>query len=334
MKLSGIVAISTSVAILVFLSTPAVAQSPWRQITMPTVREAAASFAKPPREYGAIHWAIWGGQQSKERILADIERIDANGGGVYMINNSRGLRPKYFTPEYLDLVKFVVEECKKRGMKVWIEGDDGYPDGFAGGMISRDYPALGHAGHRRRRALHGRRRPDAQNSAAPRYTGHPGQSPCVNAWGWGGDARCRDVNGGFNADAPAAQRVLPLPADGQFQWTAPGPGTWEVTFVRHVYRSSPTRYDNREDGTRRQGQPLLADRLSRSRGHRHLYQAHSRNLRESSSATSSAKPSSASAATRPTTPASCPGRPSCSKPFKRKKATTSNPTSPSSSPAR
>jgi hypothetical protein len=31
-------------------------------------------------------------------------------------------------------------------MKVWIEGDCGYPDGFAGGLISRDYPRLGMQG--------------------------------------------------------------------------------------------------------------------------------------------------------------------------------------------
>ena len=94
------------------------ADRPWQRITRPTLAEAAAAFAQPPHEYGTIHWAIWGGQQTKERVLADIERIEANGTYVVMIDNSRGLRPKYFSPEYLDLVKFTVEECKKRGMKV------------------------------------------------------------------------------------------------------------------------------------------------------------------------------------------------------------------------
>src|SRR5262249_24056034 len=50
------------------------------------------------------------------------------------------------SPEYLDLVKTVVQQCKKNGMKLWIEGDCGYPDGFAGGIISRDYPQLGMQG--------------------------------------------------------------------------------------------------------------------------------------------------------------------------------------------
>ena len=55
----------------------------WQEITLPTVAEAAKSFANPPREYGAIHWAIWGGQQTKERILTDIERVNASGAGVF-----------------------------------------------------------------------------------------------------------------------------------------------------------------------------------------------------------------------------------------------------------
>jgi hypothetical protein len=43
--------------------------------------------------------------------------------------------------------------------------------------------------------------------------------------------------------------VVPLPADGHLQWTAPASaGSWELTFIRHAYRSSPTRNDNGDDG--------------------------------------------------------------------------------------
>lgn len=221
--------------ILLMLPTMVEAQNSWRQVTIPSVREAAVSFATPPSEYGAIHWAIWGGQQTKERIVADISQIYANGGRVYMINNSRGLRPKYFTPEYLDLVKLVVQECKKRGMKVWIEGDAGYPDGFAGGMISRDYPNLGMQGI----------------VADARYTVAAGQTLNIPLPPFTlGILVNQRVSPRAGTTAPARpSTVLPLPADEQFQWTAPNLGMWEVTFVRHVYRSSPTRFVNREDGT-------------------------------------------------------------------------------------
>jgi len=207
-------------------ATAAPASRPWQTITLPTVAEAAAAFPSPPHETGAIHWAIWGGEQSKEKILATIEHIYANGTYVVMIDNSRGLRPKYFTPEYLDLVKFTVAECKKRGMKVWIEGDAGYPDGFAGGMISQDYPQLGMQGI----------------VADAHYSVVAGQTLQTNV--------PPDTLGilAYNPGSGLC-RSLPIPADGQVRWTAPEPGMSEVIFVRHVYRSSPTRFVDRADGT-------------------------------------------------------------------------------------
>jgi alpha-L-rhamnosidase len=329
----------TKIALLLFvpsllagLSLPLRAAQPWQQITMPTVAEAAATFPNPPLEYGAIHWAL-GFPPPKERILADIERVAANGGSGYMIN-SGGRSPKYLSPEYLELWKFAVDECKKHGLKMWIDGDDGYPDGFAGGMISRDYPQLGMQGiiadcrytiaggqtlsiplptdtlgivANPRAAMAAPGGPAAEAAApgptnqvlspsadgrvkwtAPGSTvsgadrflswevvvqgngveGHysvvagqtlniqvPPDTKSVQAVartggrGGGGGGGGRGVGGG-RGGAPQPSTVIPLPADGQFKWTAPGTGTWEVTFVRHLYRSSPTRAGQREDATR------------------------------------------------------------------------------------
>jgi hypothetical protein len=212
--------------LLAFAPLSLQAAQPWQEVTRPAVAEAAAAFPKPPAAYGAINWAIWGGPQTKEHIAADIERAAANGAGVYMIDNSGGMQPKYFTPEYLDLVKFAIAECKKRGLKVWIEGEAGYPDGFAGGMISRDYPQLGMQGIVA----------DATYSVAAGQTLRipvPPDTLGILAY-----------NRALRLCAP-----VPLPADGQLQWTAPDPGMSEIVFVRHVYRSSPTRYTNRADGT-------------------------------------------------------------------------------------
>ncbi len=333
MKPLRIIAVVTSIAILVVLPSSLVAQGPWQEITMPTVREAAASFPKPPREYGAIHWAL-GFPPSAERIRADIEHIEANGASGYMIN-SGGKQPKYLSPEYMELFKVAVQECKKHGVKMWIEGDDGYPDGFAGGMISRDYPQLGMQGivadahytidggqtlsiplpPDTLGIVAGRRPAAAASAAAPapaaaapapgakkgaakgrddappasenvplpadgkfKWTAPRGGMWEVAFQGSVGEARYSVASGqtltiplpagtksilantrgrgslAVRGPAPRAaaqpSTVLPLPADGQFQWTPPGTGTWEVTFVRHLYRSSPTRYGQRADGTR------------------------------------------------------------------------------------
>jgi hypothetical protein len=305
--------------LLVCCLLPLHAAQLWREITVPTVAEAAALFAQPQKEYSAIHWAIWGGQQSKARIISDIEKIYASGGGVYMINNSRGVKPAYLSPEYMDLVKTVVQECKKRGMKVWIEGDCGYPDGFAGGLISRDYPQLGmqgivgdaHVTVAAGQTLDIPLPPDtlgivanpraaaAQPADASLPTNEapagkifpipadgnfkytvprggagvltvqlpnadvrynltvgepfaikvPPDTKSITLVANAGGARGRSGRGGGGAGGEAqSPTVVPLPADGHLKWTAPdGTGSWELTFIRHAYRTSPTRNDNGED---------------------------------------------------------------------------------------
>jgi hypothetical protein len=293
----------------------------YREITLPTVAEAAAAFARPHPEYGAIHWAIWGGLQTRERILNEIQQVYTNGGGVYMINNSRGVQPTYLSPQYMDLVKFVVQQCKQRGMKVWIEGDCGYPDGFAGGLISKDHPRLGMQGivpdahvtvaegqtvefplppdtlgivaKARTRANAGTR-----SSEAPAAADNPFPLPADGVFKYnvprGGageltihlstvDIRYQltvgepfilplppDTKGIGLVTSPSLGRgrmlgagdsfavaregetrtsiVVPIPTDGYLKWTAPaGAGAWELTFIRHAFRSSPTRNDNGED---------------------------------------------------------------------------------------
>ncbi len=349
-------------AILGLFPLLANAAQPWQEVTMPTVAQAATTFANPPKEYGAIHWAT-GFPPPKDRILSDIANIEANGGSGYMIN-SGGRSPKYLSPEYLDLFKVAVDELKKHGMKMWIDGDDGYPDGFAGGLISERYPQLGMQGiiadaHYTvaggqtltiplpvdTLGILANPRPAAAappaTAPAPAFgpavgsnlipvaapaPGARGTAPGTRGAGGAGGARGPQANmlpppaaqvvplpadgnfkwlapsgaqwevtfqgsagearysvaagqtltiplppntktiqanprtGGRGAPGaggarggpggPQATTIIPLPANGQFTWTAPANGLWEVTFVRHVYRSSPTRAGQRADGTR------------------------------------------------------------------------------------
>src|SRR5271157_4574493 len=77
------------------------AQRPWQQIVDSTVGEAAANFRTPPREYGAIHWAIWGDQLTQERIVREFDQLAANGIYVVNLGLARGMTPKYLSPEHL-----------------------------------------------------------------------------------------------------------------------------------------------------------------------------------------------------------------------------------------
>ena len=286
----------------------------WEEVTSPPLSAMAAAFAQPPKEYSAIHWAL-GFPPGSDRILSDIEHVSANGGGGYMIN-SGGKQPKYLSPEYFALMKTAVDECKKRGLKMWIDGDDGYPDGFAGGLISKEYPQLGMQGivadahctvaggqtvsfplptdtlgifaTQTGGAAGAAEQPGKAvpvpadgkltwlgpsgstwevavqdgNGVEIRYSVVAGQTLSIQVppgtksiqsatrAGGGPGGRGGGRGGPGGGGAGGAPTILPVPGDGQFKWTAPGSGTWDLTFVRHLYRSSPTRYGQREDGSR------------------------------------------------------------------------------------
>ena len=134
--------VTLRLAVVSLWASALLAQGPWQRITVPPVREAAANFKTPPREYGAIRWLTNGGEITQARIVAELDEALAN--GVFVVNLGWGsrLKPKYLSPEQLALAKFAVEEAKKRGMKVWLQDEGNYPSGLAGGLIGTEYPKL------------------------------------------------------------------------------------------------------------------------------------------------------------------------------------------------
>ena len=214
------------------------AQGPWQQITVPPLREAAANFKTPPREYGTIQpFLSWNGPDAKDimaRVVRDLDRLAANGVFVFNMSPGRG-EPKYLSPAHMAQVKFVVEEARKRGMKLWIQDECDYPSGMAGGLINTEYPQL------RMQGIVA----DLRASVAAGQTLTIPLPP--------GTLGAFSVKGSDQSTA-----LIPLPAGDQFEWTAPSEGsdpnlpnwTWTVVFVRHLYRSSPTRSNTRTDGLR------------------------------------------------------------------------------------
>jgi hypothetical protein len=63
------------VAVLPLVPIALIAQRSWQEVTSPSLREVAANFRTPPREYGAIHWAIWGGELTRERIVREFDSL-------------------------------------------------------------------------------------------------------------------------------------------------------------------------------------------------------------------------------------------------------------------
>ena len=231
-----------TLALIPLLAAVLQAQRPWQQVTFPSLRDVAANFREPPHYFGAIQpFMGWNGPDANERkarIVEDLDRLAAS--GVFMVNMSPGRgAPEYLSPEHMAQVKFVVQEAKKRGMKLWIQDECDYPSGFAGGKMIKEYPKLAMQGIMA--DMHIRVAPGQRLSVPV-----PSDTLGIMAVETTQDQQIRNVI------------PIPIPADGQLKYIVPAEGTtpneprysWEVVFVRHIYISSPTRASNREDGTR------------------------------------------------------------------------------------
>jgi hypothetical protein len=226
----------TKLAILLFPFLAMVSQAqappqrPWQEITVPSTGEVAANFKSPPHEYGAISpFTGWDGPDPvalKQRITADLDRMSAN--GMFLFNLASGKKSPgeapYLSPGHMDEVKFIAAEAAKRNMRFWIQDESNYPSGFAGGYIQDRYPQLG-------------MQVMTADISVRVVTGQTLDMPVPP-----------DTLAIWAAENNGTVVPIPIPADGKLKYQAPV--TSQVKFLRHIYLSSPTRNDNRADGTR------------------------------------------------------------------------------------
>ncbi|MGN6368964.1 MAG: glycosyl hydrolase [Phycisphaerae bacterium] len=207
--------------LLLFAGTLPAEEYPWQKISDPTAAELAAAFPAPPPEYSAQFDCGF----STSRSIGDIEALLDHAKAVHVqavfVEPVRGKSP-YLSAEYFDAVKTLVQEAKKRNMRLWFDDDGGYPSGFAGGRFTKDRPDL------RSMALTSRHTPV---TAGQQFTTTVSpQVICTLA---------------LNLDTHAAQ--LLQPSSNTIDWKVPD-GHWEIVQPMWRYRSGPTRSANNGGG--------------------------------------------------------------------------------------
>lgn len=191
------------------------AERPWQRITVPTWEEAYRQFRDPPAEYGLTMWWWWNGPMTESDIRRDLRNMRAQGIRAVMIWAMAGLGIEYLSPAWFERVRYAVSEAGSLGMRVWLMDEGGYPSGFAGGKVTREYPHLG-----------------MRMLSVESYPAPPG-------------ARIQMIlPEGFLAASAVSKsgQVVRLAASGDtLEWTAPG-GEWEIVAVSEGLATSPTRY--------------------------------------------------------------------------------------------
>ena len=83
---------------------------------------------------------FWHHGESGGRILDEIRQMHVNGIDSFIVESRP--HPDFLGPAWWSDLRFIIQQAKSRGMKVWVFDDSVFPSGFAAGKIAKHYPEL------------------------------------------------------------------------------------------------------------------------------------------------------------------------------------------------
>ena len=107
-----------------------------------SLRQVHATFADPPREFGLIPLWFWNDDLQDAVLLEQLHAFYEAGFGGVAPHPRLGLsrRVGYLTDEYFRLLRLVVAEAARLGMKVILYDEGSYPSGAANGAVVAENP--------------------------------------------------------------------------------------------------------------------------------------------------------------------------------------------------
>ncbi len=107
-----------------------------------SLRQVHATFADPPREFGLIPLWFWNDDLEEAVLLEQLHAFYEAGFGGVSPHPRLGLsrRVGYLTDEYFRLLRLVVAEAARLGMKIILYDEGSYPSGAANGAVVAENP--------------------------------------------------------------------------------------------------------------------------------------------------------------------------------------------------
>lgn len=95
-------------------------------------------FRNPTSEYrGTPFWA-WNSLLTEDELLRQIDILKEMGLGGFHMHVRTGLKNRYLSNEYMELIKTCVKKAKDENMLAWLYDEDRWPSGAAGGIVTAD----------------------------------------------------------------------------------------------------------------------------------------------------------------------------------------------------
>lgn len=100
------------------------------------MKELMDILKNPPKEYRPVPFWSWNDKLDPEMLKWQIREMDKAGLGGYFMHARGGLQTDYMSKEWMDCIKTCIDEGNKHGMNSWCYDEEGWPSGFAGGIVT------------------------------------------------------------------------------------------------------------------------------------------------------------------------------------------------------
>lgn len=101
-------------------------------------------FKNPSNKFRPIPFWSWNDKLEIDELKYQIEQMKEARVGGYFMHARSGLKTPYLSEEWFDCIKAGIEAGKETGLHAWAYDEEGWPSGFAGGIVpamSEDYHA-------------------------------------------------------------------------------------------------------------------------------------------------------------------------------------------------
>lgn len=100
-------------------------------------------LGSPAPEYRSAPFWAWNGKLEKEKLAQQIEVFHKMGFGGFFMHVRCGMQTPYLGDEFMEMVRFCIQEAEKRGMYAHLYDEDRYPSGHCGGRVTSEKRFMG-----------------------------------------------------------------------------------------------------------------------------------------------------------------------------------------------
>lgn len=95
-------------------------------------------FENPPKEFRIAPFWFLNHECDPDELRRQIAEMDVKGVGGAVLHPRHGMKVKYMSSEYMDMIEICIDEMHKRNMKVWLYDENNWPSGTCDGELTRN----------------------------------------------------------------------------------------------------------------------------------------------------------------------------------------------------